>query len=105
MFKVMILLKRRDDMSPAQFASWWLGDHAPMARSLAGLRAARFNVVEGDGNGPADGIAELWFDSREAFEAAYATDHGRAVAADSMAHVSRRERLPVAEHIVLGDAA
>jgi len=105
MFKVMILLKRRDDMSPAQFADWWLGAHAPMARALAGLRAARFNVIAGDGNGAADGIAELWFDSRDAFDAAYATEHGKAVAADSMAHVSKRERLVVDEHVVLGDAA
>lgn len=102
MFKAMILLKRRDDMSPAQFADWWLGAHAPLARALPGLRGARFNLVEGDGSGPVDGVSELWFDSREAFDAAYATEHGKRVAADSMANVSKRERLFVAEHVLLG---
>lgn len=101
MFKAMILLKRRDDMSPAQFADWWLGAHAPLARALPGLRGARFNLVEGEGSGPFDGVSELWFDSLEAFDAAYATEHGQRVAADSMANVSKRERLFVAEHVLL----
>ena len=35
-----------------------------------------------------DGVSELWFDTREDFDAAYATEHGKAVAADSMAHVA-----------------
>jgi ferritin len=39
-----------------------------------------------------------WKSPLAAFEAAYASDHGRAVAADSMAHVARRERLLVTEH-------
>lgn len=98
MFKAIILLKRRADMSRDEFSHWWLGAHAPMARALPGLRALCFNLVEGDGSGEFDGVSELWFDSQAAFEAAYATEHGRAVAADSMAHVSRRERLFVTEH-------
>jgi len=104
MFKAMILLKRRDDMTPAQFAQWWLGAHAPLARALPGLRGARFNLVEGDGSGPVDGVSELWFDSRQAFDAAYATDHGKSVAADSIAHVSKRDRLFVVEHVLLDNA-
>jgi uncharacterized protein (TIGR02118 family) len=47
-----------------------------------------------------DGIAELWFDSREAFDAAYATDEGKAVLADTLAHVAARVRLLVSEHVV-----
>ncbi len=60
-----------------------------------------FNVVDGD-DGAYDGVSELWFDSREAFDAAYASDHGRAVAADSLAHVGRRERLLVDERPQVG---
>lgn len=101
MFKAIILLKRRDDTSPEEFAQWWLGAHAPLARGLPGLRGATFNLVAGDGSGAYDGISELWFDDQAAFEGAYATEHGRAVAADSMAHVSRRERLFVAEHVLV----
>lgn len=98
MFKAIILLKRRADMSREQFSDWWLGDHARLALGLPGLRGLSFNLVEGDGTGEVDGVSELWFDSQAAFEAAYASEHGRAVAADSLAHVARRERLLVAEH-------
>jgi uncharacterized protein (TIGR02118 family) len=101
MFKAMILLKRREDMSFAQFSDWWLVAHAPLAAALPKLRRATFNLVEGDGAGLYDGVSELWFDSREDFDAAYATDHGKAVAADSMSRVSRRERLFVSAHELL----
>ena len=105
MFKAIILLKRRADMSFDQFSQWWLGDHAKLALDLPGLRGLSFNLVAGNGDAEFDGVSELWFDSQAAFEAAYATDHGRRVAADSMAHVARRERLLVTEHALKSPAA
>lgn len=107
MFKAIILLSRRTDMTSAEFRSWWLHDHAPLAAQLPGVRRIVFNAVEDTGSGeidPAgdgiDGISELWFDSREAFDAAYATELGKRVAADSVAHVRARRRLFVDEHSV-----
>lgn len=96
--KVMILLTRREDMTPEEFEHWWLVEHAPKARELPGVRRIVFNLVH-DADG-VDGVAELWFDSREALEDAYATEIGRAVAADSMAHVASRVRLVVDEHAI-----
>ena len=98
----MILLTRRDDMTAAEFQSWWLNDHAPLAAQLPGLRRAVFNVLDSDGRDAAgfDGVSELWFDTRADFDAAYATELGQAVAADSMAHVSGRVRLFLDEHVV-----
>jgi uncharacterized protein (TIGR02118 family) len=96
MFKAIILLTRREDMSAEAFADWWLVRHAPLARTLPGLRRLTFNLVTNGGS--IDGVSELWFDSQAAFEAAYASDIGKAVAADSLAHVGRRERLFVNEH-------
>ncbi|MFM7598368.1 MAG: EthD domain-containing protein [Actinomycetota bacterium] len=63
------------------------------------MQRIRFNVLEADA--PYDGIAELWFESAEAADAAYATVIGKAVA-DSMAHVSSRVRMLADEHEVLG---
>lgn len=104
MFKALILLTRRDDMTHADFVAWWLDEHAPLAARLPGLRRGVFNVVEPGADGPAvDGVSELWFDSRSAFEAAYAGEIGRAVAADSLAHVADRVRLFAEEH-PLGEA-
>jgi len=72
-------------------------EHAPLAKQLPGLQRAVFNLVDDDGEAAFDGISELWFQSREAFEQAYQSEIGKRVAADSMAHVSRRERLIVGE--------
>jgi uncharacterized protein (TIGR02118 family) len=104
MFKAIILLTRREDMTHEAFASWWLGEHAPRAATLPGVRRICFNLVEPpegapDDDGP-DGVSELWFDSQADFDAAYASEIGKAVAADSMAHVTGRSRLFVTEHEV-----
>lgn len=101
MFKAIILLSRAEGASRDEFRDWWLERHAPLARQLPGLRRLVFNVVESEDAGY-DGVSELWFDAREDFEAAYATEIGRAVAADSMANVSARVRLFVDERPQLG---
>ena len=103
MFKAMILLTRRADMTHDEFKAWWIGEHASHAARLPGMRKAVFNVVNaGPADGGPDGISELWFDSQAEFEAAYATEIGVATAADSMAHVSGRVRLFVTENDLLG---
>jgi uncharacterized protein (TIGR02118 family) len=105
-FKAVILLTRRDDMTPDQFRQWWLHEHAPLAAQLPGVRRIVFNEVLGDDplavDGAVDGISELWFDTEADFVAAYATELGQRVAADSMAHVRSRTRMFVTEHVVVG---
>jgi uncharacterized protein (TIGR02118 family) len=100
-FKAIILLSRREDMTEDQFRNWWLTDHAPLARQLPSVRKIVFNVC--DDTTDIDGISELWFDSETDFVAAYETDLGKRVAADSMAHVRSRTRLFVVETTVVGD--
>lgn len=99
MFKAIILLKRREDLTHDAFAHWWLGEHSPMVLELPKIRKACFNLAEE--GGAYDGVSELWFDTQADFEAAYATEHGKAVAADSMAHVSARDRLFVSENWIV----
>ena len=99
MFKAIILLARRNDMSAVEFRSWWLNEHAPLAAQLPGVRRIVFNLV--DDADEVDGVSELWFDSREAFDAAYATELGQRVAADSVAHVRSRTRMFVDERAVV----
>ena len=100
MFKAMIMLTRRGDLTHEQFAQWWLQEHAPMARELPNVRRIVFNPVEQNPDAPCDGLTELWFDSREDFDAAYATEIGKKVAADSLAHLTTRVRLFVDEQSV-----
>jgi uncharacterized protein (TIGR02118 family) len=99
MFKAIILLKRRDDMTHDDFKQWWLVDHSKKAATLPGVRKIVFNLAD-DGSAY-DGVSELWFDSKEDFEAAYATEIGKAVAADSLANLSARERMLVTENDIL----
>jgi hypothetical protein len=42
----------------------------------------------------------LWFDSQSDFEAAYASEIGKSVVADSLANVSGRRRMFVVENII-----
>lgn len=101
-FKAMILLTRREGTTHDQYEHWWLTVHVPLAKQLPGLRGATFNVVQNPAVGEPDGITELWFDSRADFDAAYNTEIGKRVVADSMANVSSRVRLFVDEHRVVG---
>ena len=98
--KAIILLTRREGDTPEDFRHWWLEEHAPLARRLPGLQKLVFNLADGDA--PYDGVSELWFDSQAAFDAAYASEIGQQVAADSLAHVGGRVRLVVVEHPQLG---
>lgn len=99
MFKAIILLKRGENMSHEDFKKWWLVDHSGKAAQLPGVRKIVFNLAD-DGSAY-DGVSELWFDSKEDFEAAYATDIGKGVAADSLAHLSARERMFVTENEIV----
>ena len=101
MFKAVILLTRKDGMTRDEFRAWMLERHSPLARQLPGLRRLVFNIVEND-DAPYDGVSELWFDTREAFDAAYTTEIGKAVAGDSLANVKARIRLMVDEHPQVG---
>ena len=99
MFKAIILLKRDETMSHDDFKTWWLVDHSKKAATLPGVRKIIFNLAA-DGSS-FDGISELWFDSKEAFEAAYESEIGKAVAADSIAHLADRQRIFVTENDIV----
>ena len=99
--KAIILLTRKEGTTHADFVDWWLNRHAPLARRLPRLRKAVFNVVEQPGDGQPDGVSELWFDSIDDFAAAYDSEIGKAVVADSLANVSSRQRFFVEENQIL----
>lgn len=94
--KAIIFLTRRPGLTRDDFCRWWLGEHRALAERLPGLQRHTFNVLPEDA--PYDAIVEQWFESAEALETAYKGAAGRAVAADSSAHIQFRQRLLVAEH-------
>jgi uncharacterized protein (TIGR02118 family) len=99
--KIMILLKRQDHLSFREFEEWWLGQHREMAAKMPKLKRACFNLAQGEGELLYDGVSELWFDSISDFEAAYQSEIGKKVAADSLANVSKRDRLIVEENVIV----
>lgn len=101
MFKVMILLKRKENLSFEDFRSHWLNHHAVLVRQLPGIRKAVFNFSGNDDEQGYDGVSELWFDSEQDFLSAYASDIGQQVTEDALSHVSKRERILLSEHRIV----
>jgi uncharacterized protein (TIGR02118 family) len=76
MIKRVSLVRRKDGMTHEEFVAHWSGPHIAIVRELPGLRGLRLNPVlmwSGDAESW-DGIGELWFDSIEAAEAAFAAE-------------------------------
>ena len=101
MFKAMILLKRTESLSFEEFKSHWLNNHAGLVRQLPGIRKAVFNFSEAGGDGEIDAVSELWFDSKQDFLDAYASEIGKCVAEDSLSRVSKRQRILLSEHPII----
>jgi len=107
MVKLVAFLKRRPGIGREQFARRWVGSHANMAAQLPGLRGYRINIAtdrQPDGAGPEpiyDGTAELWWDSIEAMEAAFATDLGQRAGADADEFATVRIHLYTTEHVIV----
>ncbi len=80
--KVLYCLKRLPSLTPDQFLKYWLEVHGPLVRANQSvLRIVRYIQVHTDRGPfleklrgfrgspePYDGVAEIWYESREALE-------------------------------------
>ncbi len=96
MIKLAFCLRRLPELSREEFQRYWLEDHGPLVRKhAAALRIARYvqlHTADDELNPalrasrgapePYDGIAELWWESRDDLEAALTTAEGRAAGAE-----------------------
>lgn len=97
MIRITYLLRRRNDVSPAEFHRYWLEEHGPLvAGHAAHIRALRYvqihtlddpaNEAMADARGgmetPYDGVAEVYFESRESLVEALASEAGQRAAAE-----------------------
>ena len=107
MVKLIAFLKRRPGIGREEFARRWVESHAKMAAQLPGLRGYRINIACGRQPADAgpepiyDGTAELWWDSIEALEAAFATDLGQRAGADADEFAALRFHLYTIEHVIV----
>ena len=91
MVKLVFCLRRLPQLSRADFQRYWREKHGPLVRRhAAALRIRRYvqlhtredalnDVLRASRGGPEpyDGIAELWWDSREDLQAATASPEGQ----------------------------
>ncbi len=92
MIKLVFCLRRKPGTSLAEFQDYWLNTHAPLVASYAETLRIRRYVQTHTLDDPAtqqamtrargapenyDGVAELWWDSREDMIAGVATPEGR----------------------------
>jgi len=90
MTKMVFVIRRLPHMSLEEFQSYWREKHGPLAqKNLPKMRCKRyiqthtldtpFNEILKESRGgmePYDGVVELWWDSIEELESAYATPEG-----------------------------
>jgi len=65
------LVRKRPELTRAEFLDRWTGEHVEIAKRLPGLRGYVIHILDGDPP-PFDGIAVTTFDSREEAERAFA---------------------------------
>ena len=97
MLRLTFLIRRRADLSRDEFQHYWRTHHGPLMASFSNdldvLRYVQCHTTDDDHSSlwgrrgtmeePYDGVAEVWWESKEAFLAASATPEGR-VAAQAM---------------------
>jgi uncharacterized protein (TIGR02118 family) len=101
----MFFLHRRADLDAAAFERYSRDVHVPLVSRVPGLRRyAVSHALPGQpapGHAP-DAVAELWFDSGEAFRTAIASPEGAAALADQPNYLdmARTHALLVDERVV-----
>ncbi len=107
MVKLIALLKRKPGISKEEFARRWLTEHTKLSTKIPGVCGYRINIATDrqpadTGNEPIyDGTAEMWWDSIEAMEAAFATDQGKAAGADADQFADVRIHIYTEEHVIV----
>ncbi|WP_293678625.1 EthD domain-containing protein [uncultured Phenylobacterium sp.] len=90
MIKLVYVIVRREGMSAQAFRDYWLKQHGPLvaaqAKALKLRKYVQSHPVDDEASegmravrgmrGPADGVTEVWWDSLEDFQSAYATPEG-----------------------------
>jgi uncharacterized protein (TIGR02118 family) len=101
MFKLIILLTKKQGMGDDEFARYFLNVHAPLARKMLGLKKYVVNIVQRPPpykEPEFDGVAELWFDDRESMKRAFSSAEGVVTQKDTEKFASKTVSLFIEEH-------
>ena len=113
MVKRISLLTRKEGMSKEEFLRHW-NDHLPISHDVPGLRRYVLSHIISEPQradvplkwelGEVDGIAETWFDSQEATDAAFQSPEGRRWLAHGSTFIGRQKTFVVQEEVVIAGA-
>jgi uncharacterized protein (TIGR02118 family) len=106
MLKMVVVLRRKLDWTHEKFRDYFVRVHGPLAQKIPGLRRYQqnFPALDAKRQPPEwDAVIELYFDSKEAMDAAWETPEGRAATedVDVMADRSRSSWSVVDEIVVI----
>jgi uncharacterized protein (TIGR02118 family) len=98
-FKLIVLLKKKDNITEEEFTRHWLNTHVPLAKTLPGVRRYVVNLVKKPPNREPDfhGVVELWFDDVASMKKAFASPAGQVTQQDSHKFTSSVSTLFVEE--------
>jgi uncharacterized protein (TIGR02118 family) len=86
MTKVLIMFRKRSDLGMEEFRRYWKETHGPLAAKMPGLRKYVQDHVIADpsqADRPYDAVAELWYESADAYQASMASPEGQVTLADA----------------------
>ncbi len=72
MVRRIALVRRKEGMTADEFWAHYTGPHAAIVRRMPGLRQLALSRIVGSQAARWDAVGELWFDSAEAVERAFA---------------------------------
>jgi uncharacterized protein (TIGR02118 family) len=82
MHKAVFGLNRQEGVDIEEFERHWREDHSPIAAETPGLRKYTISIAHDPEGSRYDGLAQLYFDSEEALEAAMNSEELGEAAAD-----------------------
>ena len=100
-FKLVAALKRRSDLTRAEFKSWWLDKHGPLVVVFPELRRYQVDLVEDGPECFVDGIAEVSFADLATLKRITSSMQVKDAQEDSQVHTQARYRMFVEEHPVI----
>jgi uncharacterized protein (TIGR02118 family) len=103
---MLVFVKRRSDLSPESFHTYWRDVHGPLGARVPGVRRyvqhrAIPNLYARGREPLYDGVAQTWFDDLDAMRAAKSTEQLAATLADEPHFIAARSPFVVASSIVM----
>ena len=110
MIKSISLLTRRPELTHEEFVRHWIEIHAPIAHAVPGMRRYVQNHIVETRTRPdipetmvdVDGIAETWFDDREAMDRANASPEAKRLHDDGALFIGRIKSFTIDEKFIIG---